>query len=133
MNKFGKVSLFTAGIMYPTAAFIGGLVAWNLKSSNPDNVDITAGLAYLRPILVTGITIFVILFLTSLVCGVVSLKKDTDRSLGKLALILLASIAIISTGAAIANAKTDDAITEYKTQKEAQFFDALKKQEESNN
>ena len=129
MNKFGKVSLFTAGIMYPAAAFIGGLVAWNLKSNNPNNVDITAGLAYLRPILVTGFTLFAVLFITSLVNGVIALKKDQDKNLGKLALILLATIAVFSIGAAIANAKTDDAISQYRTQKEQEFFEAADKLE----
>ena len=105
MNKFGKVSLFTAGIMYPAAALVGGLVAWNLKSGNRDNVDITAGLAYLRPILVTGFVLFGVLFATSLVSGVLALKKDQDKSIGKLALILLATIVIVSGGAAFANAR----------------------------
>lgn len=128
MNKFGKVSIFAAGLMFPAAAFIGGLVAWNLKSTNPDNVDVTQGLAYLRPILVTGIVVFVTLLLTSLVSGAVALKKDTDRTLGKIGLMLLATMLVFSVGAAIANAKTDDAIDAYRTAKEQKFFDALEKQ-----
>ncbi len=124
MNKFGKVSLFTAGIMYPTAALAGGLVAWNLKSGNPDNVDITAGLAYLRPILVTGFILFGVLFIVSLISGVLALRRDQDRSLGKLSLVLLATILVFSGAAAFANAKTDNAIDQYRTQKDQEFFDA---------
>jgi uncharacterized Tic20 family protein len=129
MNKFGKVSIFSAGLMFPVAAFIGGLVAWNLKSNNPNDVDITQGLAYLRPILLTGIVIFIVLLLLSVVTGILALKKDTDRSFGKVGLALLVSVLIFSGGAALANKKTDDAIDSYRTAKEQKFFDALKDQE----
>lgn len=128
MNKYGKVSIFAAGLMFPAAAFIGGVVAWNLKGGNPDNVDITQGLAYLRPILVTGLTVFGLLLATSLVCGVVALRKDADKTFGKIGLALLATIFVFSAGAAISNAKTDDAIENYRDNKAQQFFDALEKQ-----
>lgn len=129
MSKFGKISVFSAGIMLPVALFVSGLVAWSLKSGNSDNVDITQGLAYLRPILVTGFTVFGILLVVSLVSGILALKKDTDKTLGKLGLALLVTIVILSIGSAIATNKTDKVINDYKTTKEQRFFDALKAQE----
>jgi ABC-type transport system involved in cytochrome bd biosynthesis fused ATPase/permease subunit len=129
MNKYGKVSLFSAGIMFPAATFVSGLIGWSLKSSNPDNVDITQGLAYLRPILVTGFCVFGVLLAISLVSGVLALRKDADKTFGKLGLALLITIFIVSAGSAIAASKTDHAIDDYRTAKEQRFFDALKEQE----
>jgi uncharacterized Tic20 family protein len=128
MNRFGKISIFAAGLMFPASAFIGGLIGWNLKSSNPNNVDITQGLAYLRPILVTGFVLFIGLLLTSFIAGIIALKKDTDRTFGKIGLVLLAIVLVFSAGAAFANAKTDDAINSYRTKNERVFFDTLDKQ-----
>jgi fumarate reductase subunit C len=116
VNKFGKISLFTAGIMYPAAACIGGVVTWYLKTNNPDNVDITAGLAYLRPILVTSFAVFVVFFIISLITGVISIKKEPESFLGKFALVLLSVIIVLSAGAVVLNAKTDDAEKSYRKQ-----------------
>ena len=48
MNKFGKISIISAALALPLTLLVSGIVAWYLKSSNPDGVDITYALAY-RP------------------------------------------------------------------------------------
>ena len=118
MNKYGKVSLFSASIMFPAAVFVSSIVGWILKSGNPDNVDITQGLAYLRPILVTGFSLFGILLAVSVVSAVLALKKDTDKTLGKLAIVLIVTIFILAAGSAIATTKTDNAIKDYRAAQE---------------
>lgn len=75
MNKFGKISVFTAGVMFLVAAFFCALVAWNLKSSNRNNVDITVGLAYLRPILITGTILFVLILSVSAITRFLALER----------------------------------------------------------
>jgi hypothetical protein len=52
-----------ASIATPITLLVSGLVAWLYKSNNPDNVDITAGLAYLRPILISTFATFGVLML----------------------------------------------------------------------
>ena len=116
MNKFGKVSIITAGLMLPTAMFISGVIAWHLKSTNPDGVDITAGLAYLRPILVSAYSIFGAIWLVSLVCGVLGLKRDTSPDYSKLGLILLILVTITSVGAGITSKGVSDAEDAYRAQ-----------------
>ena len=117
MNKYGKISIIIASLMYPLSALIGGYVEWSLKSQNSNNVDITESLAYLRPILLTGLTTFILLLLASIVTSIYALKKDTDKSFGKLGLLLIIILTLLSTGIAILNTKTDSAISNYKTNK----------------
>ncbi len=116
MNKFGKVSIITAGLVLPIAMLVSGIVAWQLKSTNPDAVDITAGLAYLRPILVTSFTAFGLIWLVSLVSGLLGLKKDASPDYSKLGLLLLVLITITSVGAGITSKGVSDAEDAYRAQ-----------------
>ena len=120
MNKFGKTSIITAGLMLPSSLLLSGLVAWHLKSTNPDGVDITAGLAYLRPILVTGYAIFIAIWLVSLICGILGLKKDTSPEYSRIGLILLVLITVTSLGAGIASRGVADAEDAYRAQMQLQ-------------
>ena len=120
MNKFGKISIVTAGLVLPISLLISGLVTWHLKSTNPDNVDITAGLAYLRPILVTGYTLFISIWLVSLVSAVLGLKKDATAEYARLGLILLVLVTITSLGAGISAKGAGDAEEAYKNQTQLQ-------------
>lgn len=129
MNKFGKVSVVSASMALPVSFVVSNVISWYLKSNNPDNVDITQGLAYLRPILVSGFVLFGVLIAIGFVAGVMALKKDQDRALGRLGLALAVSVLVLSSVAAVAANRTDAAIDTYRTQKEQQFFDAIKKQE----
>lgn len=113
MNKFGKVSIITAGLVLPLTLFISGLLAWYLKTNNPDNVDITAALAYLRPVLLTAIGTFSLFWLISLGSGLLGLKKDNSDEYSKIGLILLILITLISAGAGISVKKTSDAEASY--------------------
>lgn len=116
MNKFGKVSIITAGLVLPVALLLSGVVAWQLKTTNPDAVDITAGLAYLRPILVTSFTTFGLIWLVSLVSGILGLKKDASPDYSKLGLLLLVLITITSVGAGITSKGVSDAEDAYRAQ-----------------
>lgn len=116
MNKFGKLSIIASGLMLPLALIAGNLVTWYYKSGNPDNVDITAGLAYLRPILVISFTIFALTWLISLVSGLMALRRDRSSELGRIGLLLLALVSIISLFSAIAANKVTKIEENYKEQ-----------------
>lgn len=59
------LTLTMAALTFAVPALVGGIVGYFLKSSNPDGVDVTAGLAYLQPILIAaGIALVVWLALT---------------------------------------------------------------------
>lgn len=125
MNKYGKVSVISAGLVLPLALLAGNIVAWNLKSSNPDGVDITAGLAYLRPILITSFVVYGLVWLTSLVAGLLALKRDKVNELGKTGLVLLVLITVLSLCSAITAGKVSDAEEAYREQQATEFFQKL--------
>ncbi|MCB9823279.1 hypothetical protein H6800_03330 [Candidatus Nomurabacteria bacterium] len=113
MNKFGKVSIVSASLTLPLTLLTSGIVAWYLKSSNPDGVDITYALAYLRPTLLTAIACFVTLSLISLVSGILGLKKDDSKEYSKLGLLIIVLVAVFSFSAGIISKKTSDAESNY--------------------
>lgn len=114
MNRFGKISVLLAGLALPTAILLSGLVGYYLKSNNPDGVDITAGLAYLRPILLTAFISYGFLWAVSLVSGVLGLKRDTSAELSRAGLLLLALVTIVSLAAGITNKNIADAEDAYR-------------------
>lgn len=97
MNRFSKLSIISSSLALPLALLSGTVVAWYLKGNNPDHVDITAGLAYLRPILVTGFTFFIVLGLLSLLFALIGLKKQENRGLIRLALVLALAVIVTSS------------------------------------
>ena len=125
MNKFGKISIIAASTALPVALIVSGLVSWQLKSSNPDNVDITQGLAYLRPILVSSFIVFGVFIVLSLITGLLALKRDQDISLGKLGLVLAVTVLLLSTVAGVASNKASHSVDTYREKKEQQFFDKI--------
>lgn len=100
-NIKGLVSITSAALLIPVTQTVAHLVGFNLKNSNPDNVDVTAGLAYLRPILLITIATTIFMVLLSAISGILAIKKDEDKRFGKLGLTLLVlcfAMLIISNG-----------------------------------
>lgn len=121
MNKFGKISIISAALALPLTLLVSGIVAWYLKSSNPDGVDITYALAYLRPTLLTAITCFISLSLVSLLSGILGLKKDESNEFSKIGLLIIVLVAIFSFSAGIISKKTSDSESNY--QKDSVIID----------
>lgn len=114
MNKYGKVSVILAGLALPTALLLSSLIAWHLKSTNPDSVDITAGLAYLRPILLTSFSTYGVMWLVSLVSGLLGLKRDASDELSRVGLMLLILVTVVSLASGITSRKIADAEDAYR-------------------
>ena len=125
MNKFGKVSVITAGLVLPLALLAGNVVTWYYKSSNPNNVDITADLAYLRQTLVTAFVVYGLVWLISLVCGILSLRREKSSDLGKTGLLLLSLITALSLCTAVTAGKISNAEEAYRAQQSQNFFKKL--------
>lgn len=83
-----------ATLPLPIAWISGLLVAGVLKSSNPDNVDVTQGLAYLRPILVTAFVLFGVVWLAALVVGLARRRAGETLPLKLLALHTAVAVAL---------------------------------------
>lgn len=82
-----------ANLPLPVGWTVGSLVAWWLKSTNPDDIDVTQGLAYLRPILLSG---FGALALTAVVALVVALRaRRTGNGLPLNLLLVHAAVTIV--------------------------------------
>ena len=125
MNKYGKTSLVLVSLTLPVTLCISGFVAWQLKETNPDNVDITASLAYLKQILGAALITFGAFWIAGLILALVGLKKDSSKDFSKLALITLVLVTVFSVTAGIANNKASDAEEAHRAQKTREFFDAL--------
>lgn len=119
VNKFGKTSIITAGLVLPLALVLSGLVTWYLKTNNPDGVDITAGLAYLRPTLITAFVTFGLVWAISLVTGLLGLKRDASVELSRTGLTLLALVTVLSVISAISTNQVSRAEDLYREQNSA--------------
>lgn len=95
-SSYGKASVIIASLLIPVGFLAGQLVAWRLKSTNPSNVDITADLAYLRPILVSSFSVVIVLSVLVVILAVLGFKKDSNPQLAKTSLITLAAVVIVS-------------------------------------
>ena len=81
-------------------AWIGGqLVAGVLKGSNPDNVDVTQGLAYLRPILITAGVLFAIVWVLALVVALGRRRRGDTLPVKLLALHTVVAVALLLSNA----------------------------------
>lgn len=119
VNKFGKISIISAGLVLPLSLVFGGLVTWYFKANNPDGVDITAGLAYLRPTLITAFTTFGVVWVISLVTGLLGLKRDASDELSRTGLTLLALVTVLSVISAISTNQVSRAEDLYREQNSA--------------
>lgn len=120
-NLFGKLSLIAASLVLPATIFIGLLANWWYKANNPDNVNIAHGLAYIKPLMTIAIVVFVTIVLVGVVTAIIGLKKDEDKSLAKVGLILVGSVVLLSVGSALINGRIDKLEEDY-TKEQAEKF-----------
>lgn len=119
VNKFGKVSIITAGLVLPLALVVSGLVTWYLKANNPDSVDITADLAYLRPTLIAAFVTFGLVWAVSLISGLFGLKRDTSDELSRTGLTLLTLVTVLSIISTVSTTQVSRAEDLYRQQQQS--------------
>lgn len=124
-QKFGTLALVTGALMVPVSILASALTEYYLKQGNSSNVDITAGLAYLRPILVVGGGVAAALGIATIVLAVIGFKKDESSRLAKLALVLLLVITLFSLSAGMLKKQTDKLEDAYTKKSLNSFFEDL--------
>ncbi len=125
-QKHAKISLAASALALPVALMAGNLTSLILKTNNPDNVDITANLAYLRPTLIVSFTIFGVLCVISLVFAIISMRKG-DKSLSKFSLVVLVAVLLVSLAAGLLQKQTDAIERDYSKQRFDTLFQQLHK------
>lgn len=108
------ITLALVALLVPLTMLIGYVAAAYYKSANPNGIDITTSLAYLRQVMVVTIIGFSLLTLTSVGLIVTMYRQDGNFVNAKLPLVLLiAVVALLGTGMAI-NSYTDSVVEQYR-------------------
>lgn len=88
-NNYAKLSIIGSLLLTPLTFGLTYAVSTYLKSGNPDKVDITVGLAYLRPILITTLVTLLVTGVFSIVTFIMSARHKEDRDLTRFAAVML--------------------------------------------
>lgn len=126
------VTTAVVALTLPITMLVGSLAGAYYKSNNPDNVDITQGLAYLRQTMIIAVITFVVLTVITLIGIVKMYRTDGNFSNAKLPLALLVSIAVLIGGFGLTNAYTNRVQDQYLIDNGRptlkQFFDKIEEQ-----
>lgn len=126
------VAVTLSALIIPFSMVVGATTAVILKSNNPDNVDITNGLAYLQPTLLIGLSAGVVIGLIVIALIVRMYRRDHDFSNAKLPLMLLIATVVLFGTFALLNSYTGAVEDQYRTDHGQptldQYFDAIDKQ-----
>lgn len=125
------VSLVT--LTLPATLLASTLVTAYFKSTNPDNVDITQSLAYLKQSLLVAVITFSLFVIVGIVGIVKMYRRDKNFVKAKFPMTLLIVVFVLMSGAAITNAYTNKVQDQYLIDNGrptmGQYFDELKKQD----
>jgi len=86
--------VLAGGSLFATIA-IGKLLELILKSVNPDGVDVTNGLAYLRPLLITSWSIGVVLFVLTIVLIVLLRRREGPAAARPAIIVFVVQIVLV--------------------------------------
>lgn len=135
MNRPNLRTITTSlvALALPVAILASAATAAYYKNTNPDNVDITQGLAYLQQSMMAGVIAFALFVALSVVGIVMMYRSERNFINAKLPLVLLVTVLVLVAGIVMLNAYTNQVQDQYlidngrPTMK--QFFDQLEKQE----
>lgn len=116
----------------PVTIFVGILTSAYFKKANPDNVDVTAGLAYLQYTMTAAVVTFALFVIAAVVAIVLMYKRDRDFHNAKLPLTLLVLVVLFTIGFILTNQYInqvqDQYLTDHGRPTLQQYFDAVDKQ-----
>lgn len=128
------ITLTLVCLLVPLTMLAGALAAAVYKSTNPDNIDITTSLAYLRQTMTIAIIVFALLTATIAGLIVTMYRRDHNFSQAKLPLILLITVVGTLAVVLVTNAYTDSVQNQYLRDHGRptlnQFFESLEKQKQ---
>lgn len=110
-------------LLFPLTLLAGLATAAWYKSNNPDNVDITAGLAYLTQTMTAAIIIFAIITAVIVFLIVVMYRRDHNFSQAKLPLALLVTVIVLIVALSLVNGYSNTAQNQYLLDHERPTFD----------
>lgn len=134
MNRPNLRTLTTSlvALTLPVTLLASAITTAYFKNVNPDNVDITQGLAYLQQSLTAAVITFLVFVIASVLGIIAMYRRDHNFSNAKFPLVLLVSIGVLSVGALLVNNYTNQVQDQYLIDNgrptTQQFFDALEKQ-----
>lgn len=118
-------------LILPITLLAGAITAACYKSTNPDNVDITQGLAYLGQTMTISIITFAVLVILAVIGIVKMYRTDGNMSNAKLPLTLLVAMIVLLGGYALVSSYTNNVQDQYLIDHGRptlqQFFDKIKK------
>ncbi len=127
-------SLTLVCLLVPLTMLAGMLAAAFYKSANPDSIDITTDLAYLRQTMTVAILVFAAITATVAGLIVAMYRRDRNFAQAKLPLLLLVGVIVVIVGTLITNAYTNSVQDQYLRDHGRptlnEFFDALQKQKQ---
>ena len=119
-------------LLLPLTMLAGVLAGAIYKSANPDGIDITTSIAYLRQTMTVAIVTFVAITMTITGLVIAVYRRDHNFTQAKLPLVLLISTIAVVIALLLANAYTNSVQDQYLKDHGRptldQFFDALEKQ-----
>ena len=122
-------------LLLPLTMLAGVLAGAVYKSTNPDGIDITTSLAYLRQTMTVAILVFAVITAVIVSLLIAMYRQDRNFNQAKLPLVLLAGIIASIIALLLTNAYTnsvqDQYLKDYGRPTLDQFFDALEKQKQS--
>ena len=121
-------------LLLPLTALAAALAAAVYKSSNPDDIDITTSLAYLRQTMVVAIAVFGLVTAAVVALVVVMYRRDHNFSQAKLPLVLLVATVGMVGALLLTNAYTNSVQDQYLRDHGRptldEFFDQLERQKQ---
>jgi len=125
-------AIICASIFFPAAFLASAATGLYFKSTNPSNIDVTQGLAYLGHMLIAGALVSVVLIVATIVFALAA-RKENPRS-SKLPLSILGANLLIIVMLLFVNAQTNKVQNRYLTDHGRptldQFFEAAKQQKQ---
>lgn len=104
-NKYGRISVFSAGLVLPVSLLSALVATWYTKSRSAINASLSNELSYMSEILLVFLAVYTFLWVISTVSVVMGLKKDLDKSTAKISLVLIITISVLSIALGAINSR----------------------------
>lgn len=126
-------AIVCASLFFPAAYLAASITGLYFKSTNPSNVDVTQGLAYLGHQVLAATVIAVVLIVATIAFAVAA-RKETGPRASRLPLSILGANLLIIIMLLLVNAQTNKVQNRYLTDHGRptldQFFEAAKQQKQ---
>lgn len=125
------ITVTIVALTLPITLLISTATTAYFKSTNPDKVDVTQGLAYLQQSLTASAITLGLLIAASITGIILMYRRDRDFSNAKLPLVLLITTCVILAGAGLLNGYVgkvqDQYLIDHGRPTMKQFFEELEK------